>query len=73
MVGLLHVVGVYVSVPLFLLYYIRFLGRHSWITAGSLAITTPIVTFFFFEIALKIALPKGITEPAFYPLFDIFL
>jgi putative tricarboxylic transport membrane protein len=73
MVSLLHVVGVYVSVPLFLLYYIRFLGRHSWITAGILAITTPIVTFFFFEIALKIALPKGITEPAFYPLFDIFL
>jgi hypothetical protein len=62
-----------VSVPLFLIYYIRFLGKHSWTIAGSLAVGTPIFTFFFFEIALKISLPKGYTEPAFYPLFDIFL
>ncbi|MFP6710389.1 MAG: tripartite tricarboxylate transporter TctB family protein [Rhodospirillales bacterium] len=73
MIGLIHVVGVYVSVPLFLIYYIRFLGKHSWTIAGSLAVGTPIFTFFFFEIALKISLPKGYTEPAFYPLFDIFL
>ena len=73
MIGLIHAVGVYVSVPLFLIYYIRFLGGHSWKVAGSLAIGTPIVTFFFFEIALKISLPKGATEPAFYPLYDIFL
>jgi putative tricarboxylic transport membrane protein len=73
MVALIHLVGVYVSVPLFLIYYIRFLGKHSWTIASSLAISTPIVTFFFFEIALKITLPKGVTEPAFYPLYDIFL
>lgn len=72
MVGLLHVVGVYVSVPLFLIYYLRVLGGHRWRLTGILAIATPIVTFFFFEIALKITLPKGFTEPAFYPLYDIF-
>jgi len=73
MIGLLHFVGVYVSVPLFLIYYIKFLGRHSWLVACSIAILTPVVTFFLFEIALKISLPKGVTEPLFYPLFDIFL
>ena len=73
MVGLIHIVGVYVSVPLFLLYYLKFLGGHGWVTTASLTVATPIATFFFFEIALKITLPKGFTEPAFYPLYDIFL
>lgn len=73
MVGLIHIVGVYVSVPLFLLYYLKYLGGHGWAVTSSLTIATPIVTFFFFEIALKITLPKGFTEPAFYPLYDIFL
>ena len=49
------------------------LGRHSWRLTGSFAVATPIVTFFFFESALKITLPKGYTEPLFYPLYDWFL
>ena len=73
MIGAIHIVGVYGSVPLFLIFYIRFVGRHRWLTTGALAITTPVVTFFFFEIALRITLPKGLTEPLFYPLYDIFL
>lgn len=73
MVGLFHVVGVYVSIPLFLVFYLRVLGDHRWLTTGSLAVATPVVLFFFFEIALRITLPKGMTEPAFYPLYDIFL
>ena len=73
MIGLIHIIGVYGAVPLFLIFYIRFLGRHSWVIAGSLAVFTPIAAFFFFEIALKKTLPKGFTEPLFYPLYDIFL
>jgi hypothetical protein len=73
MIGLIHIIGVYGAVPLFLIFYIRFLGRHSWTIAGSLAVSTPIAAFFFFEIALKKTLPKGFTEPLFYPLYDIFL
>ena len=65
MIGLIHVVGVYLVVPLYLIFYMRFLGSHSW------SVTAP--TFFFFEIALKITLPKGYTEPAFYPLYQMFL
>ena len=73
MIGLIHLIGVYGSVPLFLIFYVRFIGRHSWPLTGSLAIGTPVVAFFFFEIALRITLPKGKTEPLFYPLYDIFL
>lgn len=73
MIGAVHVVGMYVAIPVFLTYYIRFLGKHSWPVTLSISISTPIITFFFFEIALRIVLPKGYTEPLFYPLYDIFL
>jgi len=73
MIGAIHVIGVYFSVPLFLAFYMRYLGRHSWRLIAGIAVATPIVTFFFFEIALLKTLPKGFTEPLFYPLYDIFL
>ncbi|MBT6431152.1 MAG: tripartite tricarboxylate transporter TctB family protein [Rhodospirillaceae bacterium] len=73
MIGLTHIIGVYGAVPLFLIFYVRFLGRHSWTTTCALAFCTPVAAFFFFEIALKKTLPKGFTEPLFYPLYDIFL
>ncbi len=72
-VALFHVIGVYGALPLFLIFYIRFLGKHTWAMTALMAVVTPVVTFFFFEIALKITLPKGYTEPAFYPLYRIFL
>jgi putative tricarboxylic transport membrane protein len=73
MIALVRVVGMYGAILLFLLYYIRFLGRHSWRTALSIAIAAPVVTFFFFDVALRIVLPKGYLEPLFLPLYDIFL
>ncbi len=38
-----------------------------------MAVVTPTVTPFFFEIMLRITLPQGYTEPLFYPLDDLFL
>ena len=62
MIGLIHVVGVYFSLPLFILFYMRVLGRHGWRLTGSLATAVSIVTFLFFEGLLKITLPKGYSE-----------
>ncbi len=73
MIGLIHIVGVYVSIPLFMLFYMRYMGGHRWLPTGVISVATPVVAFFFFEISLKITLPKGFTEPLFYPLYDIFL
>ncbi len=73
MIGAVHIIGVYFSLPLFLMFYMRYLGRHSWRLVASVAMVTPVVTFLFFEIALLKSLPKGFTEPLFYPLYDIFL
>lgn len=72
-VGLFSWIGVYGALPLFLLFYLRFLGNHSWRLSISFTVLIPIITFFFFEITLKITLPKGVTEPLFYPLYKIFL
>lgn len=71
-VGLFNFIGVYGALPLFLLFYMRLLGNHSWKLSIFFAIVVPIITFFFFEIMLKITLPKGFTEPLFYPLYKIF-
>jgi len=72
-VGLFSFVGIYGSLPLFLIFYLRFLGKHSWRLTTALTIAIPVVIFYFFEITLKIILPKGITEPLFIPLYKIFL
>ncbi len=73
LVGASLFIGVYGAVPLFLIFYMRFMGRHPWPLTGALAVSVPIVTFLFFEIALNITLPKGVTEPLFYPLYEILL
>jgi putative tricarboxylic transport membrane protein len=73
MIGSIHFVGVYGAIPLFFVFYMKIVGRHSWLQTTAFAIGAPIVTFFFFEILLHITLPKGLTESLFYPLYDIFL
>ena len=73
MIGLVHIVGMYGAIPIFLIYYIRYLGQHKWLTTVMISIGAPIIIFFFFDIALRIVLPKGYLEPLFFPLYDIFL
>jgi hypothetical protein len=73
MVGSIYWIGVYGALPLFFIFYMRFLGRHSWRSTMMLALSSPVVTFLFFEIVLHITLPKGATETLFYPLYDFFM
>jgi hypothetical protein len=70
---LIPILGYYGAIPLFLIYYIRFLGKHSWTATLSISIGIPVFSFFFFDIAMRIVLPKGYLEPLFIPLYDIFL
>ncbi len=71
--ALVHVVGFYGAIFAFLIYYLRFLGRHSIKQTLTIAICVPVVSFFFFDIAMRIVLPKGYLEPLFIPLYDLFL
>ncbi len=72
MIGLFHIVGAYGAIPAFLIFYLRFMGGHSWRLTGTFAFLTPIATFLFFEIALQKTLPKGFTDPWFDPIFAFF-
>ncbi|MCP4431680.1 MAG: tripartite tricarboxylate transporter TctB family protein [Gammaproteobacteria bacterium] len=71
-VGLFSFIGIYGALPLFLVFYLRVLGKHSWRLTIILAVVIPVLIFYFFEITLKIILPKGITEPLFIPLYKMF-
>jgi putative tricarboxylic transport membrane protein len=66
-----HFIGLYLSLVFFLLFYIRFVGRHSWVVTIALTIGVPVFIFCLFEWALKIPLPKAVTEPWFYPIYDL--
>ncbi|MDJ0995631.1 MAG: tripartite tricarboxylate transporter TctB family protein [Dinoroseobacter sp.] len=72
-VALISVVSMYGAIALFLLYYLRFLGRHSWWLTLLIAIGLPIVLFFFFEGAMMISMPQGMpfTQPFFDVMYDI--
>lgn len=73
MIGLIHIIGVYGATPLFMIFYMRVIGGHSWSLTLLIAFLVPVLTFLFFEAVLTITLPKGYLEPLFYPLYDIFL
>lgn len=75
-VFLSEIISMYFAMALFLLYYLKFLGRHSWGVTLAVALLMPIGLFFFFDVAMTITLPKGllVIERIFYePLYDIFL
>ncbi len=66
-----HFVGIYIALFFFLLFYLRFIGHHSWLLTIVMVIVVPIIVFCLFEWALKIPLPKAITEEWFYPIYDL--
>ena len=70
---LIEIAGFYAAILAFMIYYVRFLGRHSWWATLSIAFGLVIACFFFFDIAMRIVLQKGLSEPLFIPLYELFL
>lgn len=69
---MIEYLGFYGAIPLFLIYYLKFLGKHGWGLTLAIAALTPVTFFFFFDIAMRIVLPKGYLEPLFIPLYALF-
>lgn len=69
----IHIVGMYIGLAAFMVFYLRFVGRHSWLMTTMFAVGTPIFIFCLFEWALTTTLPKGLAifEPLYYPLYDL--
>jgi len=69
----IYILGFYGAIFVFMIYYMWALGRHRmWVTL-TIATALPVVSFFFFDVAMRIVLPKGYLEPLFIPLYAIFL
>ena len=60
--------GFYLGSTLYLIYYIRFVGKHSWKLSLSTGILFSTALFFAFEKALKLTLEKGFIEPILFKL-----
>ena len=71
--SLIEIIGFYGGIFIFIIYYLRFLGSHSALKTIAISTAVPIFSFFFFDVAMRIVLPKGYLEPLFIPLYDIFL
>ncbi|MFK7745095.1 MAG: tripartite tricarboxylate transporter TctB family protein [Roseobacter sp.] len=72
-VALVNIISMYGAIMVFLIYYIKYLGRHSWFLTLSIAVPVPILFFFFFEGAMRITMPTGLpfTEPFFNIMYEI--
>ena len=64
-------VGIYISLFFFLFFYLKILGNHTWSLSVALTVAIPIGVFLLFEYLLTIPLPKGMSEPLFFPIYKI--
>lgn len=72
-VALIDIVSMYGAVAIFMLYYLKVLGRHSWTLTLPMVLVFPLALFFFFEGLMQITMPTGMrfTEPVYNVLYDI--
>jgi putative tricarboxylic transport membrane protein len=61
-VALMRFVGLYVSAALYMGFYMRWVGRHSWLTVVGVALIVSIGAFLVFEKWFLVPMPKGPLE-----------
>jgi len=54
--------GLYVSAALYTGFYMRWIGRHRWLTVLAVAVLFPLATFLVFEKWFLVPMPKGPLE-----------
>lgn len=64
-------IGIYFSLVGFLFFYVKILGGHGWPLSLAITFLTPVFVFCLFEWGLTVPLPKGISEPLFYPIYEL--
>ena len=58
----MHWIGLYVATTLYMGFYMRWIGRHSWASVVVVSVTVSVVTFYVFEIWFLVPMPKGPLE-----------
>jgi len=59
MVALTEAVGLYPAAAVYLAVYMRWIGRHRWITILLVSILLPVASYFIFDKWFLIPMPKG--------------
>jgi putative tricarboxylic transport membrane protein len=62
MVLLIKPLGLYVAAMLYLGFYMRWVGRHSWLAVILCSVGVPLLTFVVFELWFLVPMPKGPLE-----------
>ena len=68
-------ISIYLSMILFLFYYLFVLGRHGLVLSGTMALVVPFWLYLFFDITMARNLPKGIQSleyAIFVPMGNFF-
>jgi putative tricarboxylic transport membrane protein len=67
MLALTYVIGFRVASIVYLLVYLRFIGKHRWPAVIAMSLLIPITGYYVFENILQVALPRGLFA---IPYFD---
>ncbi len=62
MVLLTHFVGLYVAAALYTGSYMRWVGRHSWMSVVAVSLAISVISFLIFELWFLVPMPKGPVE-----------
>jgi hypothetical protein len=65
----MDVISTYLAAAIFLFFYTRMVGKHSWPIVLLVTVAVPVGIFLLFEKFLLIPLPKGYLEELFYFLY----
>jgi len=61
-VGAMPFTGLYVASIVFIGWFMRWLGKYSWLTVAAVAIGMPVIAYLIFERWFLVPLPKGPVE-----------
>jgi hypothetical protein len=59
---LVELIGFYLTSALYLAFYMRWMGRHSWPATLAISLLFPVATFLILERWFLIPMPKGMFE-----------
>ena len=62
MVAATEIVGLYAASAVYIAFYMRWIGRHRWVTVVAIAIGVPLASFLVFERWFLVPMPKGPLE-----------
>lgn len=59
MLFLTHFIGLYVAAGLYLAVYMRWIGKHGWLTVSAVSVLVPLAGYLVFQRWFLIPLPEG--------------